>query len=105
MLIAIYSACRWMERSEESLFSRFSGWENHMVTLKHLEKIVPKTESISNMKLEKVHSLQTHFADSCVSERKEDFNCQWPSYSFQSCLLNPKETAESRLASTNDFGT
>lgn len=70
MLIAICSACRWMERSEESLFNRFSGWENHIVTLKHLEKIVPKTESTPNMKLEKVHSLQAHFADSCLSERK-----------------------------------
>lgn len=70
MLIAICSACRWMERSEESLYNRFSGWENHIVTPKHLGKIVPKIKSAPNMKLEIVHSLQTHFADSCVSERK-----------------------------------
>lgn len=40
------------------LFNRFSRWENHISTPKHLGTIVHKIETIPNMKLGKLELLQ-----------------------------------------------
>lgn len=74
-----------MERSEESLFNRFSAWENHIAILKHLGTIVHKTEGTPNMKLEKMDTpcKFTLQIPGCQMKRSKHFNCQCPSYSFQ----------------------
>lgn len=83
------------------LFNRFSRWENHIATPKHLGTIVHNIESIPNMKLGKLELCRFL---GVRRKRSEHFSCQWSPYSFQPLIWSPQKTAKSRMASADGCG-
>lgn len=96
----------WRGEKNLFLFNRFSRWENHIAIPEHLGTIVLKVESTPNMKLGKLDPLYklTLRIPRCQKKRSEHFNCQWSPYSLQPLMWSPKETAKSRIASTDGCG-